>query len=64
MSKPAIVADPAVGGSRVVNILISVLLPAPLGPISPKIDRQRHTIDGGNFTELSCKRQNSDNSVC
>ena len=50
-SKPASVAVPDVGGSRVVSILMSVLLPAPLGPISPKIsaliDCQRHMIDGG-----------------
>ena len=29
--------DPEVGGNKVVNILISVLLPAPFGPIRPKI---------------------------
>jgi len=31
------VAEPKLGGKSVVNILISVLLPAPLGPIRPKI---------------------------
>ena len=31
-------ASPEVGGSRVVSILISVLFPAPLGPIRPNID--------------------------
>ena len=32
MSKPATCAVPLVGGSSVVSILISVLLPAPFGP--------------------------------
>src|ERR1700722_14989578 len=36
MSKPATRAVPAVGFERVVSILIMVLLPAPLGPISAK----------------------------
>ena len=35
MSKPAIVAVPALGGSSVVSILIAVVLPAPFGPSSP-----------------------------
>ena len=36
MSKPKIRASPLVGSSSVVRILISVVLPAPLGPSSPK----------------------------
>ena len=35
-SKPKIRASPLVGSSSVVRILISVVLPAPLGPSSPK----------------------------
>ena len=35
-SKPKIRASPLVGRSSVVRILISVVLPAPLGPSSPK----------------------------
>lgn len=35
-SQPVTVAIPSVGGSRVMSLLISVLLPAPLGPSNPK----------------------------
>ena len=35
-SKPKMLARPALGSSSVVRILISVVLPAPLGPSSPK----------------------------
>ena len=35
-SKPKIRASPLVGRSSVVRILISVVLPAPFGPSSPK----------------------------
>jgi hypothetical protein len=41
ISKPAIWALPEVGGSMVVSILTSVLLPAPLGPIKPNISPDR-----------------------
>jgi len=37
MSNPATVALPEVGGSKVVSILITVVLPAPFGPNSPNI---------------------------
>src|SRR5262249_42769377 len=37
MSKPLTRAVPAVGGSRVVSMRMSVDFPAPLGPSSPKI---------------------------
>ena len=37
MSKPLTSAVPAVGGSSVASIRISVDLPAPLGPSRPKI---------------------------
>src|SRR5512144_1822423 len=37
MSKPPTSAVPAVGGSRVVSMRISVDLPAPFGPSRPKI---------------------------
>src|SRR5208283_937339 len=36
MSRPRMRASPLVGESSVVSILIVVVLPAPLGPISPK----------------------------
>src|SRR5579885_1562924 len=36
MSNPAIEAVPAVGGNSVVSILMTVVLPAPLGPNRPK----------------------------
>jgi hypothetical protein len=36
MSKPLMIAVPAVGGRRVVNIRISVDFPAPFGPSRPK----------------------------
>src|SRR5947209_6722716 len=36
-SNPATRAEPSVGGSNVVSIFTSVLLPAPFGPINPKI---------------------------
>ena len=36
-SNPAMLARPEVGGSMVVNIFISVLLPAPFGPIRAKV---------------------------
>jgi dipeptidyl aminopeptidase/acylaminoacyl peptidase len=35
-SKPAMLALPEVGGSSVVNILMTVVLPAPFGPSKPK----------------------------
>ena len=37
ISKPATQAFPEVGGRRVVSILITVVLPAPLGPTRPNI---------------------------
>src|SRR5579871_5072684 len=45
MSKPATLARPELGGSNVVSILTSVLLPAPFDPIRPKISPRLTAID-------------------
>src|SRR5262249_27694910 len=51
ISKPFTVAVPSVGCNNVVSILISVDLPAPLGPSSPKIS-PRSTVKLTPFTAV------------
>src|ERR1041384_6468435 len=50
------VALPAVGGSRVLSILMSVLLPAPFGPIRPRISPALAAIETRSTASVSPKR--------
>ncbi len=55
-SNPAMVARPEVGGSRVLSILMRVLLPAPLGPINPRISPGLAEIETRSTARVSPKR--------
>src|SRR5208337_1553790 len=57
---PSTEAFPAVGGSRVVSILITVVLPAPFGPTSPNISPGSIEIVNSSTAVKSPKRLVSD----